>query len=149
MVNTFDGSEEAVKPATGGRRRRLNRDNHQCQRAKKMRYSGGGLIPILGCTHISAKCFCQADKLSTDDLVMNFQKFHDKPNKVEQDGALLHLMTISEVTRRRPKNDENRKERNVTVKYSLLCDEHPNTVPVCKATFMSVLGEYSFHFWNG
>ncbi|KAM4538846.1 zinc finger MYM-type protein 4-like isoform 2-T2 [Odontesthes bonariensis] len=67
-------------------------------------------------------------------------KFHDKPNKVEQDGALLHLMSVSEVKRQR-QNDENRqKERNVTVKYSLLCDEHPNKVPVCKATFLSVLG---------
>ncbi|KAK5867599.1 hypothetical protein PBY51_012071 [Eleginops maclovinus] len=140
VVNTFDGSEVAVKPTPGGRRRRLNIDSHERQRTKKMRYSGGGRIPTIGCTHTSAKCFCQADRLTPDDLVMNFEKFHDKPNKVEQDGALLHLMSVSEAKRHR-QNDENRqKERNVTVKYSLLCDEHPNKVPVCKATFLSVLG---------
>ncbi|XP_056098814.1 uncharacterized protein LOC130077555 [Rhinichthys klamathensis goyatoka] len=140
VINTFDGSEEAVKPAPGGRRRRLNEDNHERQQTKKMRYSGGGRIPTIGCKHTSAKCFCQADRLTPDDLVMNFQKFHDKPNKVDQDAALLHLMSVSEVKRQR-QNDENRqKGRNVTVKYSLLWDEHPNKLPVCKATFLSVLG---------
>ncbi|KAG5263245.1 hypothetical protein AALO_G00284190 [Alosa alosa] len=140
VINTFDGSEEAVKPTPGGRQRRLNEDNHERQQTKKIHYSGGGRIPTIGCKHTSAKCFCQADRLTPDDLVMNFQKFHDKPNKVEQDAALLYLMSVSEVKRQR-QNDENRqKGRNVTVKYSLLWDEHPNKLPVCKATFLSVLG---------
>ncbi|XP_034047172.1 uncharacterized protein LOC117528648 [Thalassophryne amazonica] len=141
VVNTFDGSDEPVRPTSGGRRRRLNKDNHEREKMKKIRHSGGGLIPSVGCKHTAAKNFCHADTLTPDDIVMNFQTFYDKPGKVEQDRALLHLMTITEVKRQRQKvDDENRrKDRNISVKYSLLCNDHPHKVPVCKPTFLTVL----------
>lgn len=150
--NNFDGLDESVKPTAGGRKRRMNKENHKKQLKKKARHSGGALIPTVGCQHKAAATgFCQADKLSPDDLMMNFNKFYERPNKVEQDKTILHLMDITQVKRQRLKvQDVNkRKDRNVSVKYSLLCSSHPNKVPVCKATFLKVFGKYNFRFRFG
>ncbi|XP_041930266.1 uncharacterized protein LOC121694269 [Alosa sapidissima] len=69
----------------------------------------------------------------------NFEYFYEKPNKVDQDQAILHLLDITQVARKRPKvQDVNRqKGRSGSVKYSL---NHPEKVPVCKATFIKVFG---------
>ncbi len=44
--NTFDGLDEPVRPTPGGRKRRLDKENHKKKKEKK-RFSGGALIPIL------------------------------------------------------------------------------------------------------
>ncbi len=45
--NTFDGLDEPVRPTPGGRKRRLDKENHKKQ--QKRRFSGGALIPTVGC----------------------------------------------------------------------------------------------------
>ena len=147
--NTFDGQDEPVRPTPGGRKRRLDKENHKKQLEKKVRHSGCGSTPTVGCQH-TATATCQAEKLSPDDLMMNFNKFYNKPNKVDQDRAILDLLDKMKVNRRRTKiKDVNkRKDRKISVKYSLLCGSHPEKVPVCKASFIKVLGEYNFVFRN-
>ncbi|KAI4798870.1 hypothetical protein KUCAC02_020440, partial [Chaenocephalus aceratus] len=68
-----------------------------------------------------------------------------QPYKVDQDRAVLHLLDITQVKRKRPKvQDVNKqKDRNVSVKYNLLCHSHPEKVPAYKATFIKVF-EYNF-----
>jgi len=80
--------------------------------------------------------------------MMNFNKFYERPNKVDQDRTILNLLDITRVKRQRLKvlDVNKRKDRNISVKYSLLCSSHPEKVPVCKATFIKVFGEYNFHF---
>ncbi|KAK5902911.1 hypothetical protein CesoFtcFv8_008122 [Champsocephalus esox] len=139
--NTFDGLDEPVRPTPGGRKRRLDKENHKKQQQKKVRHSGGALIPTVGCQHkAAAKGFRQAEKLSPDDLMMNFNHLYEKPNMVDQNRAILHLLDIMQVKRKRPKvQDVNKqKDRNVSVKYNLLCNSHPEKVPACRATFIKV-----------
>ncbi len=146
--NTFDGLDEPVRHIPGGKRR-LDKEYHKKQQKKKVRHSGGALIPTVGCQHkAGATGFCQAEKLSPDNLMMNFNKFYERPNKVDQDRAILHLLDITRVKRQRLKvlDANKRKDRNISVKYSLLCSSHPEKVPVCKATFIKVFGEYNFRF---
>jgi len=73
---------------------------------------------------------------------MNQARFYEVPDKVVHDHILLHLMTITKPKRlgKRLENVDRRKDRKVTVKFSLLTESHPDIVPVCKATFTSVLG---------
>ncbi len=42
--NTFDGLDEPVRPTPGGRKRRLDKENHKKQ--QKRRFSGDALIPL-------------------------------------------------------------------------------------------------------
>ncbi len=103
----------------------------------------------MGCQHkAGATGFCQAEKLSPDDLMMNFNKFYERPNKVDQDRAILQFLDITRVKRQRLKvlDVNKRKDRIISVKYSLLCSSHPEKVPVCKATFIKVFGENKFRF---
>ncbi len=44
--NTFDGLDEPVRPTPGGRKCRLDKENHKNN--KKRRFSGGALIPGVG-----------------------------------------------------------------------------------------------------
>ncbi len=48
--NTFDGLDEPVRPTPGGRKRRLDKENHKKQQKKKVRHSGGALIPTVYAT---------------------------------------------------------------------------------------------------
>jgi len=50
-MNTFNSSDEQVMLSPGGRKRRLNKDNHKREQNKKIRHSGGGLVPAVACTH--------------------------------------------------------------------------------------------------
>ena len=107
---------------------------------------GIGKIPQVVCTHEARRCvFCHADKLTPDDIALNFNIIYGKPNKVEQDQGILHLMTLEKAKRRRArvKDAAARKDRNLSVKYNLLTVDLPNKLPVCKATFLQVLGECS------
>ncbi len=45
--NTFDGLDEPVRPTPGVRKCRLDKENHKKQ--QKRRFSGGTLIPTVGC----------------------------------------------------------------------------------------------------
>ncbi|ROJ25266.1 hypothetical protein DPX16_20079 [Anabarilius grahami] len=62
--------------------------------------------------------------------------------KTEQDQAISQLITVQKVQRRRPKfdNSDMQKNREVTNECHLLTEDHPAKIPVCKATFCSVLG---------
>ncbi len=46
--NTFDGLDEPVRPTPGGRKRRLDKENHKKQQ-KKEGSQDGVLIPTVGC----------------------------------------------------------------------------------------------------
>ena len=144
-MNDFDGLDEPVLVAPIGKKRKPSKSNHNREIVKKMRHSGGGKVSVVVCTHTAAQNhgFCHANKLSPDDIAMNFAKFYQGGNKVQQDEQLLLLMSVGKTQRRQKKvDDENsRKDRNVSVKYSLLTHDHPNKLPVCKATFLSILGE--------
>lgn len=48
VLHTFDGSEEQMRPTPGGRQCRSNKENRECEQTKKIRFSGGGLIPAAG-----------------------------------------------------------------------------------------------------
>ena len=67
-----------------------------------------------------------------------------KTDKVVQDSYLLTLLNITLPNRRRNRveNEDNRKNGNVSVRYTLLGENLPNKIPVCKATFIKVLGEF-------
>ncbi len=54
--NTFDGLDEPVRPTHGGRKRRLDKENHKKQ--QKRRFSGDALIPTVGCQFIYFVLFC-------------------------------------------------------------------------------------------
>lgn len=114
------------------------------EHSKEIRYSGGRLVPAVGCKHTAATSFCHAAELTPEDMVMNFRRFYDDPDKVEQDRVLLHLMTITGVKRhrRKIKDKHKRRDRNFSMKYNLFCNDPLHKVP----TFLTVLGEYNFHF---
>ena len=63
-------------------------------------HSGSGLRPTKGHQH-KATTTCQAEKLSPDDLMMNFNKFDQITNKV--DRAILNLLDITNVKSQRLK----------------------------------------------
>lgn len=143
-MNTFDGINEPVVVSAVGKKRKPSKNNHLRENVKKMRHSGGGKMPAVTCTHKkSLKNFCHADTLTPDDLRRNFESFYGHSTKIEQDQAILQLITVKKVQRRRPKvdNTDMQKERDVTNEYHLLTEDHPTKIPVCKATFCSVLGE--------
>ena len=106
-------------------------------------------MPAVTCSHKKATNFCHADTLTPGDLWKNFQSFYSASTKVEQDQVILQLITVKKVQRRRPKvdNSDIQKDREVTNEYNLLTEDHPTKIPVCKATFCSVLGEFHFYFY--
>ena len=52
--------------------------------------------------------------------MMNFTKFYQRPNKVDQDRAILHLLDATEVKRQCLKVQDVNKQKDliVSVKYS-------------------------------
>ncbi|KAL1276037.1 hypothetical protein QQF64_035660 [Cirrhinus molitorella] len=138
----FDGIEEPVVVSSVGKKRKPSKDNHEREVRKRVRNSGGGKIPAIACSHSESKNFCHADKLTADDLVKNFDTLYCHTTKAEQDQAILRLITVKRVQRRRPKVaiEDAQKEREVTNEYYLLSKDHPTKVPVCKATFCAALG---------
>ena len=77
-VNTFDGLDEPVRPKPAGRKRLLYQENHKKEQKKKVCHSVVRIIPTVGCEHkAAANGFCQAKKLSPDDLIMNITKFYE------------------------------------------------------------------------
>ncbi|XP_063039647.1 uncharacterized protein LOC134434912 [Engraulis encrasicolus] len=142
-MDIFERINEPVLAPAVGKKRKASKNNHTRENIKKMRHSGGGKLPAVSCTHNkTTTVFCHADKLTPGDLEKNFQNFYSHSTKTEQDQALLRLITVKKVHRRRPKveNTDKQKEREVTNEYHLLTEDHPTKIPVCKSTFCSVLG---------
>ncbi len=146
-MNNFDGIDEPVVVSAVGKKRKPSKSNHLREEIKKMKHSGGGKMPAVACSHTTASNFCHADTLTSGDLLRNFQLFYSKSTKTEQDQAILQLIAVKKVQRRRPKfdNRDMQKNREVTNEYHLLTEDHPTKIPVCKATFCSVLGEFIFY----
>ena len=105
-----------------------------------------GQVPEIGCRHTATKnaLLCRADLLTDADLAMNYDKFYADPNKVSQDQFILSPLDVSDPKRRRPRveNENVRKNRNLNVKYTLLTENHPKKIKLCKATFIKVLGKF-------
>ncbi|XP_048020943.1 uncharacterized protein LOC125266040 [Megalobrama amblycephala] len=142
----FDDGLEPVIPAAVGRKRKASIENHQRGETKRARHSGEGKHPKINCGHRATASrpnvgMCHADKLSDEDVAFNFTKMYKNATKVDQDKILLRLSTISKCSRVRVSADVKKKAREVTVKYCLLsCAPPHHKIPVCKATFLSVLG---------
>lgn len=143
-MNNFDGIEEPVVVSSVGKKRKPSKENHEREVRKRVRNSGGGKKTAIACSHSESRNICHADKLAADDLVKNFDTLYCHTTKAEQDQAILRLITVKRVQRRRPKVaiEDAQKEREVTNEYYLLSKDHSTKVPVCKATFCAALGEF-------
>lgn len=84
MMDTFDDSLEDVNLTIGGRRKRKDKATHKKEIVKRARYSSGGKIPAIACSHNdNAECKgCLAANLTPSDLALNQEKFYDSLNKV-------------------------------------------------------------------
>jgi hypothetical protein len=126
-------------------KRMKSRENHRRELMKKLRHSGEGKEPHISCSHSEKQngALCHADKLTPDDLWLNHRVFYGTSDKVQQDQALLRLMTISGKKRSRVRAAKRMRDRDITIKYSLLTMGfgEPDMVPACKRTFASVLGK--------
>ncbi len=69
--NTFDGLDEPVRPTPGGRKRRLDKENHKKQQKKKVRHSGGALIPTVGCQHKAGSVYLILAPINVYDNLNN------------------------------------------------------------------------------
>jgi len=96
-MNDFDEISEQVELSVIGRKRRVSKETHAKEVAKRIRHSGVGKNPHIGCHHQTGDkntAFCRANTLTPDDVALNFAKFHEKLDKVGQDEFLLLLMKI-------------------------------------------------------
>ena len=121
-MNNFDGLEEAVLLSPRPRKRGRCKEYHDCEKCRKIRHLGGGKVPQIDCAH-NARAnpkLCHADVITPADLALNHVKFYQTPNKVDQDAFILNLMEVSNPSRRRVHGENVQKNKNVTVKYSLL-----------------------------
>lgn len=147
-MNTFGGVNGPVVASVVVKKRTSSKNNYLPEDVKKMRHLGGGKMPAVACSHKrSSNYFCHADTLTPGDLQRNFESFYAHTTKTEQDQAILQLVTVKKVQRRRPKvdNTDRQKERDITNEYHLLAEDDPAKIPVCKPTFCSVLGELLFY----
>lgn len=139
--NNFDCLDEPVLTTSpkSSRKKRSNPDKHTRSIRKRQLHSGAGKVPIKNCIHLQ-RSFCKAELLTSEDISYNFTRLYDNTTKVEQDKDILSLMDISQSARTRVSAESRRKAKDITIKYNLL---HSNNVKleVCKATFVSVLGE--------
>ena len=151
-MNHFDRMDKLAVVSVVGKKRKPSKLHHNREVIKKMRHSGGGKMPAVTCTHTHTKNtnFCHADKLTPGDLLKNFHSFYCNVTKTDQDRAILQLTNVKNVKRRRLKVDDTdrQKARDITNQYSLLTEDHPKKIPVCKSTFCSVLGELNVLLYN-
>ena len=145
-INYFDGLDEQIKKSNRGRKRKANPDKTKRQIAKQKRYSGEGRTARISCNHKDVgakKSFCRAQVLSENTLNLGWTNFHASQVKYDQDVIISNLMDVSRAERPRVGADARQKPRALTVKYHLrnYDVEGSPMVPVCKATFMSALGE--------
>ena len=103
------------------------------------------MVPRVACRHDTG--FCTAGTLNENDLEYIKGQLYATYDKVKQDAILVSHMDISQVKRRRPRvEDEGRqKNRGLTIKYSLL-KEDKTKIPVCQASFLSIFCKYDFYW---
>ena len=80
-INNFDSLEERVLASAIPRKRGRCVENHEHQRVKKLRFSGGGKVPQVGCLHMARgnAILCHADKLT--DYIMGFSTISSMEKK--------------------------------------------------------------------
>ena len=83
-MNNFDDLSKVVdiSPSRQCRKRVRQPSNDARLVAKRARHSGGGKIPAKACKH-------DAEKLSDDDIMFNYTKFHSVADKAVQDQKIL------------------------------------------------------------
>ena len=107
--NNVDSLEERVLASAIPRKRGRCVENHERQQVKKF--------------NILVDEKCPADKLTDDIMGFNHDTFYGKKtDTVVQDSYLLILLNITLQNRQqnRVENEDNRKNRNVSVRYTLL-----------------------------
>ena len=79
--------------------------------------------------------------------------FYSAYTKIEQDQAILQLITVKKVQRRRPKvdNSDMQKDREVTKVYNLLIEDHPTKIflsarPPFAAYWVSLILIYELYY---
>ena len=70
-MNQFDGMDEPVMVSAVGKKRKPSKSNHQREKNKKMRHSGGGKMPAVTCSDKKATNFGHTDTLTPGDLWKN------------------------------------------------------------------------------
>lgn len=142
-MDNFDDIDEPVVLSPAGRKRKCKPGTHARSIAKKARHSGAGKIAHISCTH-NARNVCMATSLSDDDLKYAHDQLYSTTDKVSQDATLLSYMDVRKCARRRNKVDDvaRRNARECAVKYSMLTS-NKEKIPVCRATFMGIFGEYT------
>ena len=98
-MDSFDGLSENVVTSPVGRKRK--REKSKRNNDKRRRHSGGGKIPQIACGHTAAddNTFCQADRLTDGDILLNHSQFYALATKAQQDEMVLCLMTLSKPDR--------------------------------------------------
>ena len=121
-MNTFDGIDEPVVVSAVGKKCKPSTKNHMHEQRRR-RHSGVGKMPAVTCGHTKSLHFCHSDRLTQVDLLRIFESFYPHSRKTEQDEAMLHLITVQKVQRRRQKvvNTDRQKERDVTNSYIHTC----------------------------
>lgn len=143
-MNSFDGIEEPVSLSCIGRKKPRFPGLSERELAKRARHSGEGNVPTVNCQHNGTKT-CFALSLSETDLKHFSNIFYLSNDKVKQDASLLNYMNITYAKRARVNDALRKKMRDVSVKYSALKNDN-TTVPICKASFLSILGECIYYF---
>ncbi|XP_053366721.1 uncharacterized protein LOC128540767 [Clarias gariepinus] len=130
---------EHIEPLVSARKRKRSVPTKEREVMKQKRHDGSGKEPIIACNHVGEK-FCRASSLSKDDLLQNFSLFYETANKEKQDEGILRLVNLSLPKRIRVSPNAAKRPRNLSITYFLLRKGSMERVPVCKATFISVLG---------
>lgn len=137
--------DDGLEPVVPVVRKRKAPKDYLREKDKLVRHSREGKEPRVVCRHRNTH-FCQAGKLTDQDVTFNFDTMYRCQTKVDQDKVILRLATVGSVTRKRVDDDDRLKTRDIRVTYHLLCHAPPHVkIPVCKATFRSVLGKIIFH----
>ena len=142
-MNHFDDLSDVVDiPPSGQCIKRVRQPSNDARLvAKRARDSGGGKIPVKACKHDAENGdFCQVEKLSDDEIMFNYTKFYSVADKAVQDQKIMTLMKITSPQRPRVDNARRQRDRAVCVAYHLRSADKPDLMPVCRATFLGVLG---------
>lgn len=115
--NNFDSLTEPVTPTSpsSSRKKRINLENQQKHKRKRLLHSGEGKNPEANCRCTN---FCKAASLNSEDIQFNFRKLYDNQTKVDQDKFILSLLQTSTVKRKRVGDAARKKARDVTTKIS-------------------------------
>lgn len=140
-ISSFDSVNESVQQTSprSSSKRRASKEHHAKVVKKRALHSGDGKQPRKDCNHDS-KSFCKINSLTVEDMVFNFNRIYDFKDKVEQDRELLMLVITTPVQRTRVSDESRQKKKDVSTTYRLLNKDTKTSVEVCRASFLSVLG---------